>query len=283
MPATRRASRPRSARARELGHSAGATRLRAAASRWPRCSTRAPGWPSGTAPCASCWPSAARGSGPDTVRHVIARAIGLSATDDLRGAVPAARTAAPQLRTLWQQVDVLMVPTAPGHPRFAEVDADPVGVNARLGTYTNFVNLLGWCALALPAGSHADRPALRRDLHRRGRRRRRRWLDLARRWQGWTAAPAAAAAAPSTVAASRTLPIAVVGAHLSGLPLNGQLLERGAMLRESTRTAPAYRLLRAARHRARPSPACCAWPTAAPPSRSRSGTCRRRSWARFLR
>ena len=45
-----------------------------------------------------------------------------------------------------------MVPTAPGHPRFDEVDADPLGVNARLGTYTNFVNLLGWCALALPAG-----------------------------------------------------------------------------------------------------------------------------------
>ena len=45
-----------------------------------------------------------------------------------------------------------MVPTAPGHPRHTEVDADPIGVNAELGRYTNFVNLLGWCALALPAG-----------------------------------------------------------------------------------------------------------------------------------
>ena len=45
-----------------------------------------------------------------------------------------------------------MVPTAPRHPRFAELDADPLRVNARLGHYTNFVNLLGWCALSLPAG-----------------------------------------------------------------------------------------------------------------------------------
>ena len=52
---------------------------------------------------------------------------------------------------VWQQVDLLMVPTAPGHPRLAEVDAEPIAVNAQLGTYTNFVNLLGWCALALPA------------------------------------------------------------------------------------------------------------------------------------
>ena len=46
-----------------------------------------------------------------------------------------------------------MVPTTTGHPRFAEVDADPVGVNSRLGRYTNFVNLLDWCALAVPAGT----------------------------------------------------------------------------------------------------------------------------------
>ena len=56
------------------------------------------------------------------------------------------------------KVDVLMVPTAPRHPRFAELDADPLRVNARLGHYTNFVNLLGWCAVA--AGRlHAGRPA----------------------------------------------------------------------------------------------------------------------------
>jgi allophanate hydrolase len=173
----------------------------------------------------------------DTVRRVIARAIGLSATQTFE-AMHRLRALQAQLRTLWQQVDVLMVPTAPGHPRFAEVDADPVGVNARLGTYTNFVNLLGWSALALPEGrTPTDLPfgltfiaAGGADVA---------LLDLARRWQGLDSAPADAAA-PSV---QPSLPIAVVGAHLSGLPLNGQLVERGAVLRESTRTAPAYRLL----------------------------------------
>ena len=132
-----------------------------------------------------------------------------------------------------------MVPTAPGHPRFDEVDADPLGVNARLGTYTNFVNLLGWCALALPAGMTARRAALRRDLHRPGARTTRRWLDFGRRWQGARRPRRCRSATPAT---APTLPIAVVGAHLSGLPLNGQLLERGATLREATRTAPQYRL-----------------------------------------
>ena len=43
-------------------------------------------------------------------------------------------------------------------------------------------------------------------------------------------------------ASTPTLPIAVVGAHLAGLPLNGQLTERGATLREATTTSPHYRL-----------------------------------------
>ena len=171
-----------------------------------------------------------------TVRRVIARALGFSATQAFEGAYRL-RDLQAGLRTLWQQVDLLMVPSAPGHPRFAEVDADPVGVNSRLGTYTNFVNLLGWCALALPAGRTdkglpfgvtfiAD-AAMDAAL-----------LDLARRWHG-TPATSAPTAWPATHA---TLPIAVVGAHLSGLPLNGQLLERGSRLLERTRTAPHYRL-----------------------------------------
>ena len=109
-----------------------------------------------------------------TVRQVIARAAAFSATDTFE-AQYRLRALQRELQALWQQVDVLMVPTAPGHPRFDEVDADPLGVNARLGTYTNFVNLLGWCALALPAGSTAAGPALRRDLHRRRPRTTSRW------------------------------------------------------------------------------------------------------------
>jgi allophanate hydrolase len=170
------------------------------------------------------------------VRQVIQRAAAFSATDTFE-AQYRLRQMQHELQSLWQQVDLLMVPTAPGHPHFDEVDADPLGVNARLGTYTNFVNLLGWCALALPAGRTAAHlpfgvtfiaPATY-DAALAG---------FGRRWMN--AVPAALPQpAPASVA---TLPMAVVGAHLSGLPLNGQLLERGATLRECTRTAPKYRL-----------------------------------------
>ncbi len=169
-----------------------------------------------------------------TVRRVIERASGFSATDAF-SAQYRLKEAQAALAALWSQVDLLMVPTAPGHPRFAEVDADPIGANARLGTYTNFVNLLGWCALALPAGTTARGLPFGVTFIGPG------GLDaaLARFGQHWLGEPPAAAPWPAT---EPTMPIAVVGAHLSGLPLNGQLVERGAVLLEATTTAPDYRL-----------------------------------------
>jgi allophanate hydrolase len=169
----------------------------------------------------------------DTVRRVIARAYGFNATDAFQ-AQYRLREAQAALAGLWLRVDVLLVPTAPGHPRFSEVDADPLGANARLGTYTNFVNLLGWCALAVPAGTTASGLPFGVTFIGRGGH------DVAlaeigRRWLGEAPLPARPAVEPM-------LPIAVVGAHLSGLPLNGQLLERGAVLIEATTTAPRYRL-----------------------------------------
>jgi len=194
-----------------------------------------------------------------SVRTVIEAARGLSATDAFRG-LYALREAQREVGGLWNDVDLLMVPTAPGHPRHTEVDADPIGVNAALGRYTNFVNLLGWCALALPAGftSHGlpfgvtfIAPAARdAALARFGLG----WQESVELPLGATDArlgsargkPTAGAPSSNTSTAwpaSRpTLPIAVVGAHLSGLPLNGQLVERGATLREATQTAPHYRL-----------------------------------------
>lgn len=169
----------------------------------------------------------------DTVRRVIARAYEFNATDAFQ-AQYRLREAQVSLAALWQQVDVLLVPTAPGHPRFAEVDADPLGANARLGLYTNFVNLLGWCALAVPAGATATGlPFGVTFIGRAGHDVA--LAEIGRRWLGEAPLPLRPAVAPM-------LPIAVVGAHLSGLPLNGQLLERGAVLLEATSTAPRYRL-----------------------------------------
>jgi allophanate hydrolase len=183
-----------------------------------------------------------------TVFKVIARANEFSATDTFR-AQYALREAQRDTAALWQRVDLLMVPTAPTHPTHADIDADPLGANARLGTYTNFVNLLGWCALALPAGFAERGLPFGVTFIAPGAAD----AALARFGQAWEAQmklPLGATGRPFTPtegatpwpASTATLPIAVVGAHLAGLPLNGQLTERGATLRETTTTAPHYRL-----------------------------------------
>jgi allophanate hydrolase len=197
-----------------------------------------------------------------TVRRVIEAATAFSATDAFR-AQYTLREAQRDTAALWQQVDLLMVPTAPTHPTHADIDTDPLGANARLGTYTNFVNLLGWCALALPAGFTERGLPFGVTFIAPGAAD----AALARFGQGWEASvklplgatgrpfvdagatglpfvAGGAVADPRTAwpASAPTLPIAVVGAHLSGLPLNSQLTERGATLREATHTAPHYRL-----------------------------------------
>ena len=182
-----------------------------------------------------------------TVATVIGRARGISAVDTFR-AQYALRHGQQAARRIWDEVDVLMAPTAPRHPHFDDVAADPVGANARLGAYTNFVNLLGWSALALPAGFTPNGLPFGVTFIAPGS------ADAAlarwgRRWQQACALPLGATgqrralAEPSVwPAAEPALPLAVVGAHLSGLPLNGQLIERRAVLRETTTTAPRYRL-----------------------------------------
>ena len=185
-----------------------------------------------------------------SVRRVIEAASQFSATDAFR-AQYLLRDAQRATAALWQDLDLLMVPTAPTHPTHADVDAAPLGANALLGTYTNFVNLLGWCALALPAGFTQNGLPFGVTFIAPGAAD----AALARFGQGWEASlklplgatgravgegsNEPAAAWPQSQA---TLAIAVVGAHLSGLPLNSQLTERGATLREGTRTAPSYRL-----------------------------------------
>ncbi|WP_031515148.1 allophanate hydrolase [Streptomyces sp. NRRL F-5123] len=117
--------------------------------------------------------------------------------------------------------DALLLPTAPGHPTLAEVAADPVGTNTRLGRFTNSANLLGLCAVAVPGGTVRGGP-----------------------FGVMLLGPAGADDRVAEIAALLQPPVrlAVVGAHLSGQPLNGQLLALGARLAETTATAPAYRL-----------------------------------------
>lgn len=185
-----------------------------------------------------------------TVRRVIEVANEFTATDAFR-AQYVLKDAQRDTAALWNDLDLLMVPTAPAHPKHTDIDADPLGANALLGTYTNFVNLLGWCALALPAGFTASGLPFGVTFIAPGAAD----AALARFGQQWEASVALPLGAtrrahePADVdtptawpASQATLPIAVVGAHLAGLPLNGQLGERGATLREATTTAPHYKL-----------------------------------------
>jgi allophanate hydrolase len=173
---------------------------------------------------------------------------------------------------LWHGADLLMVPTAPGHPRHDEVAADPLGANAALGTYTNFVNLLGWSALALPSGFTAGGLPFGVTFVAPGGADAA-LADWGRSWQRAAALPlapmaalapmagadagSATSATPETPetpetseapdphpwpATAPTLPLTVVGAHMSDLPLNAQLTDLGAVLLRRTATAPLYRL-----------------------------------------
>ncbi len=184
------------------------------------------------------------------VRGIIEQAQTYSATDAYRSEYRRAELA----RTIQQQmtqVDALLVPTAPRLPTMAEVDADPIVVNSQLGTWTNFVNLADCSALALPAGLRADGLPFGITLIAPA------WQDAAlvdfgQRWMaagsftlgatGRAAPTIAAETAPKNVPPADYIRLAVVGAHLSGMPLNTQLQERQARFVETTTTADCYRL-----------------------------------------
>ncbi|HEX4089206.1 MAG TPA: allophanate hydrolase [Trebonia sp.] len=118
--------------------------------------------------------------------------------------------------------DALLTPTTALHPTIADVRGDPVGINARLGTYTNFANLLDLAALAVPAGTVAGLP-----------------------FGIMLTGPAGSDAVLAEIAArcdQADVDLLVVGAHLTGQPLNHELLAAGGSLLGPAATAPAYRL-----------------------------------------
>jgi allophanate hydrolase len=142
---------------------------------------------------------------------------------------------------VWSEFDAMLVPTMPRPYTVAEVEADPIRLNSRLGTYTNFVNLLDLCAIAVPSSLRVDGlPASVTLIAPVGA-------------DGLIAGVAAAiearsnsSASPSLQATSRVpndrIEIAVVGAHLSGLPLNRELVELGAAFSREVETSADYRL-----------------------------------------
>jgi allophanate hydrolase len=145
------------------------------------------------------------------------------------------------------EVNFLALPTAGTIYSVADLDREPVRFNSNLGHYTNFVNFFGLCGLALPFGFRPDglpfgitliaHPYHDQEL-----------LEFGARWQRRVSLPLGKT--PSALPPIEADPavteqrdsIAVVGAHMSGLPLNRELAELGGRLERATKTAPHYRL-----------------------------------------
>ncbi|UVC06547.1 allophanate hydrolase [Rhizobium sp. TH2] len=182
-----------------------------------------------------------------TVRKIIAGAKGKTAVDAFKG-----RYRLEELRHLtdaeWRKADILLLPTTPTTYSVADMLADPITLNSRLGRYTNFVNLLDCAAIAVPAGFRSSSlpggvtliaPAFTDDalapladaLHRAAA-------------SGMGKARTARLPEESRVAPvdDGFVPVVVVGAHLQGMPLNHELAGSGGRLVKSCLTAPEYRL-----------------------------------------
>jgi allophanate hydrolase len=145
-------------------------------------------------------------------------------------------------------LDAIVLPTAPTAYSTAQVLANPIELNSRLGTYTNFVNLLDLCGLALPAAMRPDgipfgitllAPAAKDAL----------LASIGRVFHADTQLTLGAGSLPQppltavpAIASGDEIAIAVVGAHLSGMALNDELKELGGRLLEATATAADYRL-----------------------------------------
>ena len=168
-------------------------------------------------------------------RGIIEAGRDLSAADYFRGAYRLQELQVVGAQ-MWKEIDVLLLPTSGTIYTRDEVDADPVGTNTNLGYYTNFVNLLDMCGVAVPAGvTDTGLPfgvTLLGPAWADGR-----VMDLGGKMMNEQ--PDAGANRP---AADDTLDLAVFGLHLEGQPLNGQLTDLGARLVARTRTDDAYRL-----------------------------------------
>ncbi|AYC33952.1 allophanate hydrolase [Pseudomonas cavernae] len=143
-------------------------------------------------------------------------------------------------------LDCVLTPAYPRPVTLAELEAEPVKRNSDLGYYTNFMNMLDYAAVAVPAGFMAN--GLPWGVTLFGRAFTDQYLlGLADALQRHTGLPlsggrALQLAAPATAARNDMARLVVCGAHLDGLPLNWQLKQRGSRLLQVTHSSPDYQL-----------------------------------------
>jgi allophanate hydrolase len=205
--------------------------------------------------------------GEDPIVAAIIRGAGRFSAVDAFEAQYRLRALRREVQDVWRDMDVLVVPTTPTTYTLEQIARDPIALNSRLGTYTNFTNLLDLCGIAVPTGFKADNlpfgvtllgPAFAdRAVARLGDRLLRsqpasvgatgnavRGLDApgllgSARAGGPGATPDPRSPVPRV---RQSIRLAVVGAHLTGQPLHHQLVDLGARLESSGRSAPHYRL-----------------------------------------
>ncbi|HYP77751.1 MAG TPA: allophanate hydrolase [Polyangiaceae bacterium] len=180
------------------------------------------------------------------ITQVLSRADGFSATDAFVAMQTLAEHAR-RTRLAWPHMDLFVVPTTPFFPRVSEVEADPIGLNSRLGALMNFANLLDLSALAVPSNLRAD--GLPFGITLFGKRDADAFLAaIGNAFQRDVAGTLGKTGFPLPPAPEARPPrpgnvrLAVVGAHLSGQPLNKQLTELSASLLRCCKTAAEYRL-----------------------------------------
>jgi allophanate hydrolase len=187
---------------------------------------------------------------PSGVLPVISEILGGASNFDAVDAFGTMHTLAEyarRARSAWHGMDLFVVPTAPFFPTLREVEADPMGLNSRLGALMNFANLLDLSALAVPSDLRSDGlpfgvtlfgprdadariAAIGAAFHR----------DVGRSLGATLAALPPAPPPPKTREGHMRL--AVVGAHLTGQPLNKQLTQLAAELVRACKTSRDYRL-----------------------------------------
>ena len=180
-------------------------------------------------------------------KKIVKQAESFSSVDTFRGFYRLQKLKK-DIASIFPQFDLLCVPSIPTFYTCDELKADPIGPNSNLGTYTNFVNLLDLCGIAVPVSPRKDgRPGSVTLIGTCGNDAYIGAVALLLQQQcrppvGATKWELPAQFLPKMSCSPEEIKIAVVGAHMSGLPLNHQLLELGAHFFKRAKTDPNYRL-----------------------------------------
>lgn len=153
-------------------------------------------------------------------------------------------------KDMFNDIDFLLTPTAATTYTIKDMLNDPIVLNSNMGYYTNYMNLLDLCGIAVPVGQMENQQHFGVTLVASAMSDQK-LLGYAHKWQktfntdkllGDDMGDALKLPDLAEVNTSKCIDVAVCGAHLSGMPLNWQLTERGAILKQQTYSHSIYRL-----------------------------------------